>query len=457
MIRPYALTVLMLCICFALFAQNPIALDYNSLQLREEFSDQNENWTYMTTVENLYMPDNGDLFMHRNNVSSAYAFVTKWKNDLKVFNILAKMKLGPAEVADQSIGIICLAQRDGKGAIVVEFNKFKQYRIKQLIGAYYRNITGTPEEQGWVKSNLLNAREDYNELDIRVALPQIDVYINKKLAKSFDVADYEAGEMGLLVGPNTKAKADFFYVYSTNEELGELDSRKEKQQEKMSLSELLAKQRYETEQKDRSLKECQSERQKAVSVLEDEVGRLTAENERMIMQNKQLVEFRDQVLIDIDEDAFLTLAENLKNEIIKNERLESQVQVYRDSLKLTHANYNKLKLVLLDKSIKKAEKEKVEREAKEALTTKKEIEAELLDKKLTKEQQEWEKKNYKPTKAVIPTPGTKTEPATPAEAAKPKAEPKPTPVAASPKAEEKTTSTSKPLPVAVKPAKIKAD
>jgi hypothetical protein len=83
--------------------------------------------------------------------------------------------------------------------------------------------------------------------------------------------------------------------------------------------------------------------------LEEEVGRLIAENERMVLQNKQLVEFRDQVLIDIDEDAFLTLAENLKLEIVKNERLESQVQVYRDSLKLTHANYNKLKLVLLDK------------------------------------------------------------------------------------------------------------
>ena len=456
MIRPYAPAVLMLCISFALAAQNPIALDYSSLLLREEFSDQNENWTYMTTVENLYMPDNGDLFMHRNNLSSAYAFVTKWKNDLKVFNILAKVKLGPAETADQSIGIICLAQRDGKGAIVVEFNKFKQYRIKQLIGAYYRNITGTPEDQGWVKSNLLNAREDYNELDIRVALPQIDVYINKKMAKSFDVADYGPGEMGLLVGPNTKAKADFFYVYSTNEELGELEGRKEKQQEKMSLSELLAKQRYETDQKDRDLKECQTERQKAVSVLEEEVGRLIAENERMVLQNKQLVEFRDQVLIDIDEDAFLTLAENLKLEIVKNERLESQVQVYRDSLKLTHANFNKLKLVLLDKSIKKAEKDKVEREAKEALTTKKEIEAELLNKKLAKDQEEWEKKNYKPTKTVTPTPGAKMEPVAPAEAAKPKAEPKP-PAAAEPKAEDKTTSTSKPLPVAVKPAKIKAD
>ena len=224
----------------------------------------------------------------------------------------------------------------------------------------------------------------------------------------------------------------------------------------MSLSELLAKQRYETDQKDRDLKECQTERQKAVSVLEEEVGRLIAENERMVLQNKQLVEFRDQVLIDIDEDAFLTLAENLKLEIVKNERLESQVQVYRDSLKLTHANFNKLKLVLLDKSIKKAEKDKVEREAKEALTTKKEIEAELLNKKLAKDQEEWEKKNYKPTKTVTPTPGAKMETVAPAEAAKPKAEPKP-PAAAEPKAEDKTTSTSKPLPVAVKPAKIKAD
>jgi len=98
----------------------------------------------------------------------------------------------------------------------------------------------------------------------------------------------------------------------------------------------------------------------------------------------EIVSFRsskNNVLIEVDEDVFLTIAENLKTEIVKNGKLESQVQVYKDSLKYTHVKYNKLKLALLDKAIKNAEKEKVVREQKQATDTKKEIEQDLKDKK----------------------------------------------------------------------------
>jgi hypothetical protein len=48
---------------------------------------------------------------------------------------------------------------------------------------------------------------------------------------------------------------------------------------------------------------------------------------------------------------------------------------------------------LLDKAIKKAETEKKVRDQKEAEQTKKEIEQELLDKKMESEQEQWESNN----------------------------------------------------------------
>jgi hypothetical protein len=60
---------------------------------------------------------------------------------------------------------------------------------------------------------------------------------------------------------------------------------------------------------------------------------------------------------------------------------------------LTHIKYNKLKLALLDKAIKKAEQDKVVRDNKESAETKAEIEKELLDKKMMAEQAEWESKH----------------------------------------------------------------
>jgi len=422
-------------------AQNPIALEYNVQQLREEFSEENANWNYMSSVENLYMPDKGDLFMHRNNPNSAYAFVSKWENSLREFSAVARLKLGPSESQEQSIGIVCLVQRDGKGAVVAEFNNYKQFRVKQLVGSYYRYVSGTAEDKGWVKLNALRGKEEYNELEVRVALPQVDVYINGKFAHSFDVPDYGPGQMGLVIGPSTKAKADYFYVHTTIAAQASADSIPDAEKAPATPTEHISKLRYELEMKERSLRDCQMERVKAVNTLEERIGELNETNERLTVQNNQLREFRSQILVDMDEDAFLTIARSLKDEIIKNQRLESQVETYRDSLRITHQNYSKLKLALLDKSIKKAEVEKVARDRQESIDTKKEIEAELKDKRLTKEQEEWERKNYKPG-------DTKKQPA-PTEKAPEKEE---TPPAAKAEAAPAASKEASPLPVPVRKA-----
>jgi hypothetical protein len=377
----------------SVFAQNPISLEYNIVELREEFSAQNEYWPYLTTMENLYVPDKDEYFMHRRNKTAAYAIITDWKNNLSDFNILTTLKLGPTTEENQTIGVIFLVQADGKGAVVFEFNKFKQYRIKQLVGSYYKFLSGDTETNGWVKSAALANKNDYNEVDIRVQLPQVDIYVNGKFLQSFDVLDYTPGNMGFLIGPDTKAKSDYFYVYTTEDGKQTAEEELKAEEETQSAVAQLSKIRYELEQKKRSLKECESERQKAVSVLEEEMAELRQANDRMAIQNRALQEFKNQVLVEVDEDVFLTLAENLKTEIIKNQKLESQVQVYKDSLNLTHVKYNKLKLALLDKAIKKAEKEKEVREKQDAESTKTEIEKELKDKKLNAEQAEWESKN----------------------------------------------------------------
>lgn len=381
-------------------AQDPISLEFNEIQLREEFSDKNENWPYLTTMENLYVPDKDEYFMHRRNKSTAYAIITKWKNNLSAFNILSTLKLGPTNDENQTAGIIFLVQPDGKGAVVFEFNKFKQYRIKQLVGAYYKFLSGDSENNGWVKSSALANKNDYNEIDIRVELPQVDIYINGKFLQSFDIMDYKPGNMGFLIGPDTKAKSDYFYVYSTAEASVEAALGAKEADNNRSAIAQLSKLRYELEQEKRSLKECQMERLKAVSVLEEEMAGLRQQNDALALLNRQLQEFKNNVLVEVDEDVFLTLAENLRTEIIKNGKLESQAQVYKDSLQYTHVKYNKLKLALLDKAIKKAEKEKILRNQKQAADTKQEIEQELKDKKMNAEQEEWEEAN-KDVKAKI--------------------------------------------------------
>ncbi|MGB0917971.1 MAG: hypothetical protein ACPGU4_10300, partial [Flavobacteriales bacterium] len=241
---------------------------------------------------------------------------------------------------------------------------------------------------------------------------------------------------------------DYFYVYTTEEGRVEAELDAKETEENNSAVVQLSKLRYELEQNKRSLKECELERKTAVSVLEEGIAELRQSNERLALRNRGLQEFKDQVLVEVDEDVFLTLAENLKNEIVKNQKLESQVSVYKDSLKYTHVKYSKLKLALLDKAIKKAEKEKVAREKKEAQETQKEIETELKDKKMKAEQEEWEAKNSGKTVEVSSTFVAPEETKTATEVS-------PTPKTSEEVVEEQIEA--RPLPVKVRKAQKKQD
>jgi hypothetical protein len=108
-------------------------------------------------------------------------------------------------------------------------------------------------------------------------------------------------------------------------------------------------------------------------------------------------------------------------------------------------------LALLDKSIKKAEVEKAERDRQESIKTKNDIEADLKEKRLLKEQEEWERKNIKPQTSASATtseaaPKTKVAETVTEEVKKKGAEQRPT-VAAEPS----------PMPVRVRKAVKKTD
>ncbi|MFC2176676.1 hypothetical protein ACFLR1_06900 [Bacteroidota bacterium] len=436
--------------------QNPIDVEFSEMVMREEFSEKNDVWPFLTTMENLYVADKDEYFMHRRHKTNSYAIIPEFENNLSTFNILTTLKLGPAETADQTIGVIFLVQRDGKGAVVFEINKFKQYRIKQMVGAYYKFLSGDSESQGWVKSGNLSNKNEYNEIDIRVKLPQVDIYVNEKFLHSFDVMDYSAGSMGLIIGADTKAKSDYFYVYTTKDGIAKAEEKTKATNEKRSAIEQVSILRYDLEQEKRLLKECEMERDMAVSRLEEELAKAKRAVDKMSIQNKQLQEFKNQVVVEVDEDVYLTLAQSLKSEILRNQKLESQIQVYRDSVKSITTNFDRLKLALLDKSIKKAEKDKVARERKESSETKAEIENELLDKRMQAEFDEWERSTSEPEKE----PAQKPKVVSPlVETAAPVAKPKPlekqTQTAQVPDTKVEIQKEARPLPVIVRKARIK--
>jgi hypothetical protein len=393
---------ILLACSFQVMGQEKVQLNYSELVHREDFSEENEDWPFIASYENLFGIDKDEYFLHRMNRDLPYALMAKWKTKLTSFNILTAIKLGPADDRSQSMGVIFYVQPDGQGAIVFEMNKFKEYRVKQLVGKFYRYLTGAKENLGWVKSSLVRVKNEYNSVDIKVEEGQIDFYLNDKFIESFDALEYGPGSMGLIIGPNTKAKVDYFYLYTTPEAMLVAKGMMEELKVEQSAREKLRSSTYEVEQLRRENETCIAELERVSENHEKEKSRMKRAVDGLQIQINALQDFKDRLLVEVDEDVYLTLTGELKDEIMKNQVLMKEVKQFRDSLWMAHTKYSKLKVALLDKAVVKGKKVKAARDKEEASNTKRAIEKELKEDGWKTEQEDWESEKIKNTRARTP-------------------------------------------------------
>jgi hypothetical protein len=332
----------------------------------DDFSAETNQWDYLTTAENLFVLDKGEYFMHRRNETKPYALVTNWKNDLTVFQVKAALKLGPATSPEQTIGIIFYIQSDGKGALVFEINKDKKFRVKQLAGAYYKFLTGEVVDAGWVKSKFIDVSGAYNLLEAKSSGGVTDFYINGNYVSTASVQDYAPGAMGVLIGADTKAKADYFQVFATravsddvnaNRQFGELTPSEKIEfllGENEKLKRQIAQDNVELIKKQADLK---------VSTMEEQVRRTEAENEQLTIEVNSLRTYKNDVIKEMDEDVFLTLSNSVKEQAEVNKKLNKFIEEIRDSLAASNKRYSDLKLKQVNDLIEQQKKEQAKKQA----------------------------------------------------------------------------------------------
>jgi hypothetical protein len=187
--------------------------DLTKMSFSDQFDDDKGFWRSVSTSDNLFVIQEGEYLLRRKNITSGYSIFTSWKNTLTAYSLVASMKLEEMKSEEASVGLIFMAQADGSGAFVFEFNQKGQYRLKQLVGINFRLLTGDAKTNGWVNSSALNPVNQYNQVEVRTSKRNYDIYLNQKYLLSFTEPAYKMGDIGIALGPGTKAKIDFINVY----------------------------------------------------------------------------------------------------------------------------------------------------------------------------------------------------------------------------------------------------
>jgi len=192
--------------------------EFVSVAFSDQFDDDNDNWRNMSTSDNLFIIQEGEYQLRRKNPASGYSIFPKWKNTLTAYSLVASIKLEEPKNDEAAVGLIFMAQEDASGAFVFEFNPKGQYRLKQLVGLSYKLLTGEMKSGGWVDSDVLNKIGTYNVIEIKTAKRNYDIYVNEKYLLSFTEIAYKSGDIGISIGPGTKAKVDYIEVKESKSE-----------------------------------------------------------------------------------------------------------------------------------------------------------------------------------------------------------------------------------------------
>lgn len=186
--------------------------NFTESALHEDFETDNDLWMTASNADNFFIIQNGEYVLHRRNTLTGYTIFPKWENQLSEYSISAGIKLLASASEDASAGIIFMAQADNKGALIFEFNRQNQYRIKKLEGVSYKLLSGGQKNAGWVSSTFFLAPDLYNRIEIRTSDKNYDIYLNNNYLTSFTELAYKNGRAGIVLGPGTTALMDNFFV-----------------------------------------------------------------------------------------------------------------------------------------------------------------------------------------------------------------------------------------------------
>lgn len=177
----------------------------------EGFTDVNDKFEITSSSDSKFWGTYGDGFYYmERKIASPRAIVVNADPVSKNFYIKSKILLGPGGNGQSSVGILFLAQTNGKGGFVFEINKKKSFRIQDIGTGAFITKEGT---DGWLKSKSIAPATRNNTVEIKGFRGEFDIYINGAYIYSFVNSSYKKGKFGTYIGPNANAKIYYYNVY----------------------------------------------------------------------------------------------------------------------------------------------------------------------------------------------------------------------------------------------------
>jgi hypothetical protein len=194
------------------YAQPYITGETTTKVFSEDFSDISKSFPITSSKDPKFWGTYGDgyYFMER-KIERPRVVLANFNGTSKNFYLKTKIQLGPVKSKTSSLGILFLTQTGGRGGFLLEINKKKQFRIKDIGN---NTIITNHGKKGWIKSKSIFGVKQNNKVEIKAFRGKFDIYFNNEYVYSFINKSYKKGAFGAYIGGFSEAKIIYFNVYA---------------------------------------------------------------------------------------------------------------------------------------------------------------------------------------------------------------------------------------------------
>ncbi|MBS3914145.1 MAG: hypothetical protein KG003_06575 [Bacteroidetes bacterium] len=294
-----------------------VTKEFNRMLVDDDFSRLSGKWDQQSNSENVFVGLDRGFQTWRKNSKSGFFLLPQQAMQFSVFEAYVNFTFDSKGNKNQSAGIVLQAQADGSGALVVEVNKKKQFRILRAVNN--RMIAVSGQGEGWVK-NKKAITSGENMILIRTYDKIYDLFINGIFVISFTEIEYSKGQIGLYIGAQSKVVFHRLTVKTDDDHVNSEGPKNGNPDEEKTLSQVIVK-----------LKETINKKDKRIADLEAEVRSLAGRNvaDTTVVRQKQDLENR-------------LLVCNREMESAKSEReyLQTKLKSLEDFKQLIRENEN---------------------------------------------------------------------------------------------------------------------
>lgn len=167
----------------------------------DDFQKIDSNWAQQSTADNFFIGSSEGFEVWRKSKRSGFFIFPKKVQEFRVFEASLQFVFDGKGTAENAAGLVLQAQPDGSGAVIVEVNRKKQYRIRRA--ASHRMLPPADPAAGWRKP-ARKIKGDAVILTVKTNDKVYDIFINGVYVHSFTEIEYSKGWIGLYVGPEAR-------------------------------------------------------------------------------------------------------------------------------------------------------------------------------------------------------------------------------------------------------------